>query len=117
MTTSTETNATQSTGRSTYDTVILYGVPPLLLVLIVYFGWLIASSFLPVSDVAIAEAGKESICVKEGLQSSLTKDVPVTFKELRSIRNECSELMQEQAESDAKKLAAQMQRKALEAAK
>lgn len=117
MAISTEATVAQSPVRSTYDWVILIGLPPILLGLIVYFGWLIASAYLPVSDADIAEAGKESICVNEGLQSSLQRDVPVTHRKLIAIRAECRELMQEQADAETKKLAAQKQRSALDSAK
>lgn len=113
MTFATEGAVAQSHGRSTYDWVILIGIPPILLGLIAYSLWLIFSANLPASDANIAEAGKESPCVNESLQSSLKSDVPVTNRKLISIRAECSELMQEQADSEAKKLAAQQQRSKL----
>lgn len=117
MAISTETTVSNLPARSTYEWVVLIGLPPILLGLVVYVGWLIVSAYMPVSDADIAEAGKESVCVNEGLQSNLKRDVPVTKRKLIAIRAECSELMQEQVDAEAKKLAAQKQRLALDSAK
>lgn len=117
MTISTEAVVAQSPVRSTYDWVVLIGLPPILLGLILYVGWLIASAYMHVSDSDIAEAGRESICVKEGLQTSLKRDVPVTKRALIDIRAKCSEFMHEQVDAEANRLAAKKQRSALESEK